>query len=589
MSSSLFAFVPRKVAKSKNNAGAKVNPLSGQTGIASSSQPTAPSKGKGKETIIASNDDGVRKQGHESAATVIQPLVGDEEVALVWLALSDYALWADGDLRRRLEVNADEDEGNTGEVENEGCILPSAFRWNARTDFILDISFNYVLNHSPILSRLKRFAGTSQTPLMKAVRTSASHLFDLQLIVTEPQPWFNRNGSASSDTHGTLGGYRVRRKNRQGLGYTKRDWDERTVYMEHIPIECRDIPSSVTFILSLLPKREGLNGDYRYLDSLNRVQHVTLPPHHHDTPGTTPKFKGFALVTFLELDDARHFLQKYPWSSSSLGASLTSRLSKHSQQASESALKFGFRTLSKHSWEQLRSEYIAYGQTLVQEINRVQDQQLKSAPVISTPAALEAKDKSTQPRPTAEPIPSNPPAEGSAPIITHSSPYPYGCLVFIKNIHSGTNKTTLKSLFGPVLASPSDHSVANQDPGIDYVDFNKGMDSCHLRVSLPTHAEVLSAHFGSKDIAQKDGLDDTGCPLSDAGGGHLKAIAVEIVRGTRESMYWQKVPDKVKRAAVEKALKLASGSKGTSDPSHRKSEVYDIDESSRAQKKRRKR
>lgn len=46
--------------------------------------------------------------------------------------------------------------------------------------------------------------------------------------------------------------------------------------------------------------------------------------------------------------------------------------------------------------------------------------------------------------------------------------YPTNCLVFVKNINPQTNKTTLKTLF----------SRATEASGtIDYVDFNKGLDS----------------------------------------------------------------------------------------------------------------
>lgn len=48
--------------------------------------------------------------------------------------------------------------------------------------------------------------------------------------------------------------------------------------------------------------------------------------------------------------------------------------------------------------------------------------------------------------------------------------YPVGCLVFVKNLNSDTNKTVLRSL----LASP----FPAESPGcIDYVDYTRGLDS----------------------------------------------------------------------------------------------------------------
>jgi hypothetical protein len=50
---------------------------------------------------------------------------------------------------------------------------------------------------------------------------------------------------------------------------------------------------------------------------------------------------------------------------------------------------------------------------------------------------------------------------------------------------------------------------------------------------------------------QSHGLDDTGTNtnLDDA---DFKPITVEIVRGRREQLYWEKVPEKVRRQAVQK-------------------------------------
>ena len=44
------------------------------------------------------------------------------------------------------------------------------------------------------------------------------------------------------------------------------------------------------------------------------------------------------------------------------------------------------------------------------------------------------------------------------------------------------------------------------------------------------------------------------------------AITPELVLGKREELYWEKVPEKVRRQAVEKALKLLSTSDGAGVP-----------------------
>ena len=44
------------------------------------------------------------------------------------------------------------------------------------------------------------------------------------------------------------------------------------------------------------------------------------------------------------------------------------------------------------------------------------------------------------------------------------------------------------------------------------------------------------------------------------------AITPELVLGKREELYWEKVPEKVRRQAVEKALKVLSTSDGDGGP-----------------------
>ena len=60
--------------------------------------------------------------------------------------------------------------------------------------------------------------------------------------------------------------------------------------------------------------------------------------------------------------------------------------------------------------------------------------------------------------------------------LDYNAPYPPGCLVHVRHVHPETNKTTLRKLFAK--ASSED------DAGIDYVDFNKGMITVRAIVSI---------------------------------------------------------------------------------------------------------
>lgn len=56
-------------------------------------------------------------------------------------------------------------------------------------------------------------------------------------------------------------------------------------------------------------------------------------------------------------------------------------------------------------------------------------------------------------------------------------------------------------------------------------------------------------HFTPLSITQDRGLDDTGTPSN-----AKNAITLEIVQGKREELYWEMVPEKVRRQAVQKIV-----------------------------------
>jgi hypothetical protein len=59
-------------------------------------------------------------------------------------------------------------------------------------------------------------------------------------------------------------------------------------------------------------------------------------------------------------------------------------------------------------------------------------------------------------------------------------------------------------------------------------------------------------------MLQTSGLDDVGVTPMDS-----NPIRVELVVGKREEFYWEKVPEKIRRQAVEKAITLMYTSSST--------------------------
>jgi len=223
-------------------------------------------------------------------------------------------------------------------------------------------------------------------------------------------------------------------------------------------------------------------------------------------------------------------VREWPWDAQEAGAE---DVTGPSNETAMEAKKCGFRAMSKASWVALKEEYLAYQAHLLD---------------LSKPTSPSPEPEPVRP---SQPIPNSKPPPSSVhrlPVFEQElETYPRGCLVFVRNIHPETNKTTLKALFSAAFAGESS--------GVDYVDFQKGIDSCHLRLSTPAHANLLWSHLDSRPIIQANALDGEGKATK----GDEKPIVVEIVEGKREELYWERVPEKVRRESVAKARTGAEG------------------------------
>ncbi|KAJ6531084.1 hypothetical protein B0H19DRAFT_1384340, partial [Mycena capillaripes] len=459
---SAFAFVPRKVARSSKPPLNSVAP--GPTRIDGSVP--AVDKGKGRELPA--------ERPQPEAAPKAQ--YSDEDYTLLLcLSLSKYRLWSDPDLRRDIE-------------------------WSSRArsnDGFFPLS--YILDSQCPLSSTH----ASETAIVKALRTHATDVVDVRMAIPSGEEPGRKRGN-----------FEIRPKFWDDAVYavSREGWDNRTIYVESIPIKYKTLPSLFRFILKLLP------ADSTIADH-NRIQNISVPAHHSDDPGMEPKLKSFALITLATAEDVESLLSSWPWT----------RKQAHddSPDASE-AVKFGFRTLSKARWEELNAQYLNYRAKILTDIQETEDQAPPVPPVIK---------EQPEPKRPAPPEYSVVPAANMA--------YPQNCLVFIRNIHPETNKTTLRNFFAQAV---------DVKEAIDYVDFSKGMDSCYLRLMTASHAKRLVEHFAQNPTVLTSGLDDSGCPLREQG--DKKPIDAELVLGKREEVYWEKVPEKVCLQAVQKALGL---------------------------------
>ncbi|KDQ64102.1 hypothetical protein JAAARDRAFT_27728 [Jaapia argillacea MUCL 33604] len=591
-----FQFVPRKLGKASQNQGRTRRLPAGATVVSSRETVESPKSSIGaseeadgfepREAQHYGTQPGGWGKGKEKETDMSIPQ--DDYGILISLALSDYALWSEPDLRRTIESNS------------EGFI-----------------PLSFIFQHSPYFAHI---SNPSELLAVKSIRALTSDVgaLEVRMLVSSPSRanWYKKEVGNVRDV---LGGHEVRRSDWvdmvERVGGTSRDfWEKRCVSLENIPAAYRTIPGIYRFATIILSSTDS---------HLPAVQNIILPAHHLDKPGDKPKCKGFALVTLFRTEDVDRILEEWPWKPirhppvptgsvadlKGKGSSLDEEddddesvdAEAYGDDSREEELRveariLGFRTLSKRKWDELKDEYLAYRQRLLDEAasfdshshsqsqpstkqqpgSRTRDDGEEDGRQGSTKRKRSVEDAAEKAPPsqtrqetrkqTPLPPPSTLNGSGSQPL-TIVSPYPPNCLLFVRNVHPSTNKTTLRTLFSRTLTASaqngSDESKAGggDTDGLDYVDFTKGMDSCYLRVATPDHNSLLVEHFATFPIIQRDGLDAEGAKLlstsSTSKGQEGQPIEVEAVTGKKEDLYWDKVPEKIRRAAVERALRGA--------------------------------
>ncbi|CAL1700024.1 unnamed protein product [Somion occarium] len=412
----MIPFLPRSVTRKLPTASTRSTPGRHLT----SGQATA-SKTQTVEAIEPHPSQSDNKGKHKDVCA--NPAYDEEYACLVYLSMSEYALWSNPDLRRRLEMS---DEG----------FIPLA----------------YLMEHlaplSPITNEL------TEATLVKTIRTHAADTFDVRMLMENPSRagWYGKDISHET----SKGGFEVRRKDwREVLSCarnrSRRDWEGLTVYVENIPLQYRTVPGIFKFIQSLT--------DVAYTTAIStelQVQQILLPKHFRDKATDQPKCKGFALVTLSSTEGLEYLLHRWPWQ-----RRINAADEDWSPQECE-AHKFGFRVLPKAQWATLNEEYIAYRQSLLNQIAETE------VPELHAKSDLEEVVEREIPALTPAPPGPESPDHGQTTI---ASPYPYNCLVFVRNIHPETNKTTLRTLFAKAFVICD--RILPSGEGVDYVDFNK--------------------------------------------------------------------------------------------------------------------
>ncbi|KAI5117043.1 hypothetical protein M0805_007900 [Coniferiporia weirii] len=567
MSAPGFSFVPRKLAgpgkKSVSGIGTPSKAASSSKSGSTSAWPAA--QRRTLAGVVEQHDCGLGPENANEKIAVGQKtdykrkqketekyLEDGAYAVLLELTLSEHALWADRGLLERAD---------------------------AREGFV---PLSYVTRRAPV------FVGLAVPPepvLVRCARPSA--LLECRMAVIEPDQnaWFARgddNGSGAGPSE-QEGGFEVRRrdweKTRERIRKcTAFQWDNKTVYIENLPHYARTVPAVHRFLRDLLEDVVGAHAGGS-CEGMAALQSISFSA----SAGRPVRGRGYAFVILARTEAVDHLLQRWPWSTDDVSSRVRRQLDAEGEvpggASVTDARDFGLRCVSKRRWDALKGEYLALQQQLLAKIAAPDQLAGASSPTPQIPVRTAGTSAHKRVDAQRKDLSG---AENNSPLppmyrIEDELPYPVGCLAFVKNVHPGTNKTTLKTLFLSALGGAGD--------AIDYVDYNKGLDTCYLRLATPTYANTLVAHFSAHKIAQRDALDGEGVTVAP----NTPSIEVELVQGKKEEMYWEKVPDNIKKRAVAKA-RIREGSavgEGSAAPGVQEEGTTDLEEVGKKRKRRR--
>ncbi|GAA5919824.1 hypothetical protein JCM5296_001218, partial [Sporobolomyces johnsonii] len=129
--------------------------------------------------------------------------------------------------------------------------------------------------------------------------------------------------------------------------------------------------------------------------------------------------------------------------------------------------------------------------------------------------------------------------------------FPEGCVVWVRNVHEKSSKTSLKALFGRLLEGLQEGS----GKGVEFVDYEKGLETCYIRFSSSPLALLTSTHLSTTptlhlaptSLAPVSSLSPNS--RSEAESALRRPIAVERLTGESERRYWAGLPEATRRAA----------------------------------------
>ncbi|GAA6020741.1 hypothetical protein JCM10207_002008 [Rhodosporidiobolus poonsookiae] len=133
--------------------------------------------------------------------------------------------------------------------------------------------------------------------------------------------------------------------------------------------------------------------------------------------------------------------------------------------------------------------------------------------------------------------------------------FPEACVLWVRNVHEKSTKTSLKQLFSALLEQLQEGS----GKGVEYVDYEKGTEVCYLRfassplclLALSHITAVPSLHLTQTTLSPLSALSPS--TLSTAETDARRPLVAELLQGEHERRYWAAVPEQTRRKARESA------------------------------------
>jgi hypothetical protein len=203
-----------------------------------------------------------------------------------------------------------------------------------------------------------------------------------------------------------------------------------------------------------------------------------------------PQPKGFATLVLSSTAAVEQLLEAFPWDEAAPRALALACASDVFESAglvandlTRAAHASGFRALPQVEFARRQEEYLAYHAQLLGAANAHARQRPAAAPSHTRPSRPAAASAPVAPatRLRGDHVPATraggtgtdtggaaPDADGAG-VLAYDSPFPPGCLLFVRHVHPQTSRTALRTLLSRVLGADAG--------GVDYVDYAKGTDS----------------------------------------------------------------------------------------------------------------